>query len=80
VRRLAPDSVKIELESLPARLDVSSLLFAMGWETANIHLGSASPESLLRDLRRLGGHTWLTSAATTMEKRVGADWKAWKAR
>ena len=41
LRRLAPDCSRIELASLPATHDAVKLLFAMGFETANVHLGSA---------------------------------------
>src|SRR5215470_11302474 len=40
VRRLAPDCSRIELWSLPKKRDESQLLWAMAYETANIHLGS----------------------------------------
>src|SRR5205807_676538 len=62
VRRLAPDCSRIELSSLPAKHDAVRLLHAMGWETANVHLGSASARKLARDLgsREPG---WLQQAA-----------------
>jgi hypothetical protein len=41
VRRLAPDCSRIELAALPRERDETRLLHAMGWETANVHLGSA---------------------------------------
>src|SRR4029077_16907046 len=40
VRRLAPDCTRIELADLPRARDEERLLRAMGWETANMHLGS----------------------------------------
>src|SRR6266436_8716076 len=40
VRRLSPHCSRIELSLLPKNRDECRLLFAMGWETANIHLGS----------------------------------------
>ena len=43
VRRLAPDCSRIELSALPKERDEIRLLHAMGWETANVHLGSAKP-------------------------------------
>ena len=42
VRRLSPHCCRIELSVLPKGRDELRLLFAMGWETANIHLGSRS--------------------------------------
>ncbi len=40
VRRLSPHCSRIELAVLPSNRDEIRLLFAMGWETANIHLGT----------------------------------------
>src|SRR5450755_1417956 len=40
VRRLAPDCSRIELSALPKERDEMRLLHAMGFETANVHLGS----------------------------------------
>ena len=41
LRRLAPDCSRIELATLPRNHDESRLLWMMGWETANMHLGHA---------------------------------------
>lgn len=78
VRRLAPDCSRIELSSLPKERDEFRLLYAMGWETANVHLGSLKPRTLLADLsRRPKG--WLRDAAHKMEKAVKADFKEYGA-
>jgi hypothetical protein len=77
VRRLAPDCCRIELASLPGKRDEAKLLHAMGWETANVHLGSKkSIADIKRDLkgRKLG---WLGKAAIAMQKATRDDWKAW---
>jgi hypothetical protein len=77
VRRLAPDCSRIELSDLPRERDVFHLLHAMGWETANIHLGSAKPRVLLRDLgKRPAG--WLLKAANRMRKAILADFKDYR--
>jgi hypothetical protein len=74
VRRLAPDCSRIELSALPKERDEFHLLHAMGWETANIHLGSAKPRTLLRDFgKRPSG--WLFKAANRMKKAVLDDFK-----
>jgi hypothetical protein len=74
VRRLAPDCSRVELSALPKERDVFYLLHAMGWETANIHLGSAKPRVLLGDLgKRPAG--WLLKAANRMRKAVLEDFK-----
>ena len=53
------------------------LLHAMGWETANIHLGTGKPKTLLADLaKRPQG--WLLKAARAMEKAVLEDFKDYK--
>jgi Uncharacterized protein conserved in bacteria (DUF2252) len=72
VRRLAPDCSRIELSALPKERDEIRLLRAMGWEAANVHLGSAQARSLQADLkkRRRG---WLYDAARKMEKAVLSD-------
>ncbi len=77
VRRLAPDCSRIELSQLPKSKDSVRLLQAMGWETANIHLGSASPHALLLDLVSRP-HGWLHSAAEAMSAVVQDDWNAWR--
>jgi hypothetical protein len=76
VRRLAPDCTKIGVEHLPRRRDHRKLLRAMGWETANLHLASATSRTLLKDLDGRPKR-WLEEAVTTMTDAVARDWKAW---
>jgi hypothetical protein len=77
VRRLAPDCSRIELADLPQAQDAECLLSAMGWETANVHLGSASAPALLLDLAaRPAG--WLHESALRMLAAVQADWEDWR--
>ncbi|HVT58361.1 MAG TPA: DUF2252 family protein [Thermoanaerobaculia bacterium] len=79
VRRLAPDCTRIELHELPKERDEIRLLEAMGWETANIHLGSRTAHALLVDLAsRESG--WLHRAAWQMLEAVKEDWNAWRER
>jgi len=84
IRRLAPDVAKIELPSgaddarLPLAPDMLSL---MGWETANIHIGSRSPDDLaerLSALEREAGKGWLVQAAEAMIDCTKTDYKRWK--
>ncbi len=79
VRRLAPDCSRIDLASLPKRRDEGRLLKQMGWEAANIHLGTrGAARTVGIDLaRRKQG--WLRDAATRMGRRLRADWKDWRA-
>jgi hypothetical protein len=79
VRRLAPDCSRIELSSLPATHDAVRLLQAMGWETANIHLGTREGRVLEADLRKRETG-WLHQAALAMVDSVIADWEDWRKR
>jgi len=79
VRRLAPDCSRIELAALPAEHDILRLLHAMGWETANIHLGTLKPRVILADLKKRG-RGWLVKAARQMEKSVLADFADYSTR
>ncbi len=79
VRRLAPDCSRIELSALPKERDEIRLLHAMGWETANIHLGSVKPRTFWRDLKKRP-RGWLLSAARRMEKAVLADFQDYSTR
>jgi uncharacterized protein (DUF2252 family) len=77
LRRLAPDCSRIELASLPAQHDAVKLLFAMGFETANVHLGSVKASVLARDLaKRESG--WLHKAAEEMFESTTRDWQDWR--
>ncbi|MCX6923817.1 MAG: hypothetical protein NT154_11520 [Verrucomicrobia bacterium] len=77
IRRLAPDCSRIELGSLPNRKDELKLVHAMGWETANIHLGTKSVIGrVLKDLNQRPGK-WLRRAAEGMVKATLEDWKGW---
>jgi hypothetical protein len=77
LRRLAPDCSRIELASLPETHDAVKLLFAMGWETANVHLGSGKATALGRDLaKRPSG--WLHRAAEEMFEATERDWEDWR--
>ena len=76
VRRLAPDCSRIELSAMPKERDELRLLRAMGWETANVHLGSIKPRTLLADLKKRP-RGWLGKAARVMEKQVLADFSAY---
>src|SRR5580700_3020755 len=62
VRRLAPDCSRIELSELPQERSEKVLLHAMGFETANVHLGSKKARAIQGDLaKRASG--WLAKAA-----------------
>jgi hypothetical protein len=78
VRRLAPDCTRISLTELPAERDEARLLHAMGWEAANIHLGTIDAiPAVRRDLERQP-QDWLQTAAEAMAKVTVEDWAEWK--
>jgi uncharacterized protein (DUF2252 family) len=77
IRRLAPDCSRIRLASLPRGHDESRLLWMMGWDTANIHLGTPKQRrAIISDLghRKRG---WLPKAAARMTETVTRDWRKW---
>jgi uncharacterized protein (DUF2252 family) len=78
VRRLAPDCSRVELASMPKERDESKLLRAMGFETANVHLGTPrAAKAILRDLGKRPAD-WLHEASTAMVKATTADWREWR--
>jgi len=78
VRRLAPDCSRIELNQLPQKRDELKLLRAMGYETANIHLGTPNAaRAIAADLRKRPSR-WLFNAAQAMEGATIDDWKQWR--
>jgi len=78
VRRLAPDCSRIELSSMPKERDESRLLRAMGFETANVHLGTRrAAKMILPDLGKRPAD-WLHKASAAMVKAVTADWQNWR--
>lgn len=77
VRRLSPHCSRIELATLKAQGEESRLLHAMGWETANIHLGTrGARKAIVRDLEKQKGK-WLHQGAEKMLAAVKEDWQTW---
>jgi hypothetical protein len=78
VRRLSPHCSRIELADIKAQGQELRLLHAMGWETANIHLGTPSArKAILKHLQKQKGK-WLHDATEAMVNAVREDWKVWK--
>ena len=78
IRRLSPHCSRVELAVLPRMRDELRLLNAMGWETANIHLGSReSRKYVRRHLDRLKP-AFLSAASKDMAKAVTDDWQSWR--
>jgi len=86
VRRIAPDALKIDLPASHAdqRLALAPMLLRlMGFETANIHLGSRSPEDLiylLDKVTREVGSKWLEEATERMVRATCQDHRTWAKR
>lgn len=78
VRRLSPHCCRIPLNDLPRHRDELRLLQAMGWETANIHLGSRDAIKSVRKHLKPLKRDWLASAAKKMADSVTDDWKTWR--
>lgn len=81
VRRLAPDSRKIEIKDLEDAGDQRLLLRAMGHEIANLHLGTdGAAVAIRRALAELGPDgAWLHAAAAIAARAVVADHHAFAA-
>lgn len=78
VRRLAPHCTRIELGDLIEGHDEARLLHAMGYETANVHLGTPGAARKIRkelDARKV---RWLHDSAKTFSADVVRDWRAWR--
>ncbi len=86
VRRIAPDALKIDLPASQEdqRLALAPMLLRlMGFETANIHLGSRCPADLIHSLDSLArelGSRWLEEATERMVRAVYKDHRAWVKR
>jgi uncharacterized protein (DUF2252 family) len=79
IRRLAPDCSRVELNQIPEQRDETKLLFAMGFETANVHLGSVrAGKAVAQDFAKRP-RKWLHEAATAMGKAMRKDWQDWSA-
>lgn len=78
IRRLAPDCSRIELTQLSKKVDEQRLLWAMGFETANVHLGSKSVVSAVRRDASRRRHDWLHSAMSKMTDTVLEDYEDWR--
>jgi len=80
VRRLAPDCSRIEMQHLVGVQDDCRLLWMMGWETGNVHLGNPRQRAAIRrDLRKRRGD-WLLKAARAMRNSTIDDWNDWRKR
>jgi hypothetical protein len=78
LRRLSPFCSRIDLSQLPRTGDAERLFHAMGWELANVHLGSKrTATNLRRDLSQRKSN-WLCHATEVMTNATLKDWKEWR--
>ncbi len=74
VRRLSPNNRKIEAASIHGRLHGQRMLSAMGFELANIHLGTKSAQTAIaRDLKARNAN-WLPKTVAKATEAVMADY------
>jgi Uncharacterized protein conserved in bacteria (DUF2252) len=78
VRRLAPDCCRVELSQMPKERDETKLLHAMGFETANVHLGTPRATSAILENLRRRHRLWLHEASSAMVKATTNDWQQWR--
>ena len=78
VRRLSAHCSRIELATLKAQGAELRLLRAMGWETANIHLGTKTAGKPILHHAQSQKAKWLHQATDQMLKAIREDWKVWK--
>jgi len=76
-RRLAPDCSRVELTTLPAKVDEKRLLESMGFETGNIHMGSRPRMKAVRKDLAKRDKSWLHEATKTMVESVTDDYEDW---
>jgi hypothetical protein len=78
VRRLSPHCCRIPLSDLPGHHDELRLLKAMGWETANIHMGNRDAIKQVRKHLQSLKNDWLATSAKKMAKSIMEDWQTWR--
>ena len=78
VRRLSPNNRKIEAEDAVGNLLMPEMLRAMGFEIANVHLGTGDcGADVGKDLRKRK-RGWLTSSAKTAAEAIARDYGDWR--
>jgi len=78
LRRLSPHCSRVGLSQMPRWRDEEKLLWTMGYELANVHLGTRGASARIQaDLHRHKSK-WLRQSAETMAEATLVDWKEWK--
>jgi hypothetical protein len=78
VRRLGPDCSRIDMDQIVHHEDLAALLFSMGQETANIHLGAPRARKRIRESWSRLPADWLETAAHLMFKVSLKDWNRYR--
>jgi len=78
VRRLGPDCSRIDIDQLVHHEDHAALLYCMGQETANIHLGTPKGRRRIRESLEHLPKDWLEEAARLMFKQSLKDWNRFR--
>lgn len=77
-RRLAPDCSRIELTSLPKDRDEALLLYSMGFDAGNHHLGSKDAIPVVQKALASLDDNWLRDFALEMQQDNLNDFKIWR--
>jgi len=78
LRRLAPHCTRIDLADLPSSRDEERLLYAMGFEAANVHLGTPGARAALRRELAARPGRWLHRLAGALADEVTREWRLWR--
>jgi hypothetical protein len=78
VRRLGPDCSRIDIDEINHHEDLASLLYCMGQETANIHLGASKGRRRIRESWNHLAPDWLETASHLMRKLSLKDWNRFR--
>jgi hypothetical protein len=77
-RRLSPDSRRLELATLGGPEDKELLLHAMGFETANVHLGTPGAARAIGKHLKVFSSKQLRTSAIAMHETLEKDFRRWK--
>jgi uncharacterized protein DUF2252 len=78
VRGLAPDRCRIELSELGPERDETRMMRAMGWEIANIHLGTRPAVRAVLDDLKARKPNWLRRSTEKIVAVTLNDWEMWR--
>jgi hypothetical protein len=78
VRRLSPDCRRLEMASLTRVKDEEWLLNAMGFEIANIHLGTSGALRSIKKHMADSPKNALRKAAIAMHEKIAKDFRHWR--